>query len=268
MSASNMLPSPGFATRSKLSSSIEASYIKLAEEPREVALGLAWNPSGTATTNDRRKESMPASVRLAGEEFKTQKELNHRFFAIASYYAPCHWDTNSVSGEEDLTFLHAAMLYHPDIDFDPYQDSFRVDFNSHMSLSIYVDGGNINYGKLTGHIFREQRNGMVVREVPVDYFSRAWDALAAKSSKDVDSEVRTSSDDDPQETLEALEQLAQRGKDVKFFQTDTSPPDQRKKEWEARYYPDSIKLFGKSELIKKTIEDIEKHTGLKPDDDF
>lgn len=211
---------------------------------------------------------MPAAVRLAGEEFKTQKELNHRFSEIASHYAPCHWDTNSVGGDENLALLHEAMLYHPHIDSDPYLDSFRVDFNSHMSLSIYVDGGNINYSELTRHIFREQHNGVVVREVPVDYFSRAWDALSAKSSRPVESEARTSSDDDPQETLEALEQFAQRGKDVKFFKTDLSSPDQPKKEWEARYYTDSIKLFGKSELIERTIENIEKHTGLKPDDDF
>jgi hypothetical protein len=184
-------------------------------------------------------------------------------------YTPCDWDSTRVNGEEDLTFLRAAMLYHPDIEFNPYKDDFVVKFNSHLRYSIYVNGFfNINYAKLTGYIFKEQRNGMVVREVPVDYFSRAWDALSAKSSRDVETEVRTSSDDDPQETLELLEQLAQCGKDVIFFATDTTSPDQPKKTWRAPHYSDSIRLFGKSELTEKTIENIEKRAGLKPDNDF
>jgi hypothetical protein len=210
---------------------------------------------------------MPASVRLAGKEFKTQKELSDRFHQIALDVTLCHWDRSRVGGDEE-TFLHEAMLYHPNIDSDPDEDSFMVGFNSHRSLSIYVNGENINYSELTRHIFREQRNGVVAREVPVDYFSRAWDVLSAKSSRDVESEVRPSSDDDPQEILKVLEQLAQRGKDIRFFKNDTSSLDQPKKEWRAPNYSDSIKLFGKSELIQRTIENIEKHTGLKPDDDF
>ena len=63
---------------------------------------------------------MPAAVRLAGEEFKTQKELNHRFSENrVRTNAPCHWDTNSVGGDENLALLHEAMLYHPHIDSDP-----------------------------------------------------------------------------------------------------------------------------------------------------
>ncbi len=195
---------------------------------------------------------MPASVGLAGEEFKTQKELNHRFHEIALHYAPCHWDIRHVNGE-DLDFLQEAILYNPYIEPSPYDDApFVVDYNSHMSLSVYVDGENINYSELTRHIFRAQRNGLVVRRVPADYFGRAWDALSAKSSTAFESHGDAHSDVDTQESLDVLEQLARQGKDIRFSTGTTSSLGMPAKTW---YVP--VARYGSHPLRAR-------HTGDDP----